>query len=115
MDSFEYQQSRDFLHDMVARDASAARIRIRTAQAEAFEKFDRRELAKMDDKALAVWQAMFDTDQPQWRLAEHEWQRRLTAEQIAATMRAARGQAWFGIAGLFIGALLTLLGALLSR
>jgi hypothetical protein len=30
-------------------------------------------------------------------------------------MRAARGQAWFGIAGLFIGALLTLLGQLLAR
>jgi hypothetical protein len=50
----------------------------------------------MDDKTLAEWQAGFEQTEAQWRLAEHEWQRRLTAAQISATMRAARGQAWFG-------------------
>jgi|ERR1035441_5893145 hypothetical protein len=79
------------------------------------EKLDRRELVKMSDVALAKWQSGFASDEAQWRLAEHEWQRRITAEQIAATMKAARGQAWFGIAGLFIGALLTLIGQLLAR
>ena len=58
---------------------------------------------------------MFDTDQPQWRLAEHEWQRRLSSEQISATMKAARGQAYIGLAGIFIGSILTLLVALLLR
>lgn len=87
----------------------------RMRHSEEFETFDRRELSKMDDKALAKWQSGYEEDEPQWRLAEHEWQRRITADQIAATMRAARGQAWFGIAGLFIGALLTLLGQLLAR
>lgn len=80
-----------------------------------FETFDRSELSRMDDRKLAEWQAGFEQIEAQWRLAEHEWQRRITAEQIAATMRAARGQAWFGIIGLFIGAALTLLGALLLR
>jgi hypothetical protein len=59
-------------------------------------KTDRIELAGMDDKTLAEWQAGFEQTEAQWRLAEHEWQRRLTAAQISATMRAARGQAWFG-------------------
>ncbi|MFA5192852.1 MAG: hypothetical protein WC740_19250 [Verrucomicrobiia bacterium] len=72
---------------------------------EDFKSLDRQELSKMDDKALAAWQSKFKPDEPQWRLAEHEWQRRLTAEQIAATMKAARWQAWFGIAAVVIGAL----------
>ena len=70
-----------------------------------FETFDRHSLSDMDDRALAAWQADFEQDEAQWRLAEHEWQRRLTAEQITATMQAARGQAWFGIAGVIIGVL----------
>ena len=74
-----------------------------------FKNFDRRELEKMDDKALSLWQSDFEQYEPQWRLAEHEWQRRLTAEQIMATMRAARGQAYIGLAGVIIGALLVLL------
>jgi hypothetical protein len=78
-----------------------------------FEKLNRREIANMDDNALAKWQSEFFTDEPQWRLAEHEWQRRISAEQIAATMKAARWQAYFGLAGVIIGALLAiLLGAL---
>jgi hypothetical protein len=90
-------------------------LRAREQHARDFNNFDRRELTKMDDVALAKWQSSFAVDEPQWRLAEHEWQRRITAEQISATMKAARGQAWFGIAGLFIGALLTLIGQLLAR
>src|SRR5208283_4575872 len=95
--------------DIFERQQAETLIRIRRTQAEAFESFDRRELSKMDDKALAVWQAMFAPDQPQWKLAEYEWQRRITAEQISATMRSARGQAYIGIAGVIIGALLALL------
>ncbi len=50
------------------------------------EKLDRRELTIMSDVALAKWQSGFATDEAQWRLAEYEWQRRITSEQIAATM-----------------------------
>jgi hypothetical protein len=76
-----------------------------------FKTLDRRELAKMDDKALAQWQSDYKSDEPQWRLAEYEWQRRITAEQINATMRSARWQAWFGVFAALIGGVL---GALLA-
>jgi len=79
------------------------------------DKLDRSELSKKSDVELAKWQAGFDTDEAQWRIAEHEWQRRLTAEQISATMRAARWQAWFGIAAAIIGVLLTLVVQSLTR
>lgn len=46
----------------------------RERRAEEFESFDRRELVSMDDKNLAAWQSRFQPDEPQWRLAEHEWQ-----------------------------------------
>lgn len=85
------------------------------ANKQKLKNLDRSELAQMDDKTLAEWQAEFEQTEAQWRLAEHEWQRRLTAAQISATMRAARGQAWFGIIGLFIGAALTMLLSLLLR
>jgi CO dehydrogenase/acetyl-CoA synthase gamma subunit (corrinoid Fe-S protein) len=87
----------------------------RAQHIEEFKKFDRRELIKMDDVALAKWQGSFALDEPQWRLAEHEWQRRIIAEQITAIVKAARWQAWFGIAAAVIGALLTLLVQALSR
>jgi hypothetical protein len=71
-----------------------------------FLALDRRELMSMDDKALADWQAKYPSDSAQFILAQYEWSRRLTAEQIRATMRSARWQAWFGIAATIIGALL---------
>jgi len=103
----------DGLHtmDLIERTEAAMAAGKRVKHKEQFEEFDRRELAAMDDKALAKWQSQFQTDEPQWRLAEHEWQRRLTAEQIRATLTSARWQAWFGIAAAVIGALL---GALLT-
>jgi hypothetical protein len=66
---------------------------------------DRRALSKMDDKALAIWQFEFEEDEPQWRIAEHEWQSRLITAQIRAATAGARGQAYFGIAGMVIGLL----------
>jgi hypothetical protein len=64
---------------------------------------DRRVLAKMPDKDLATWQAKFPSDSPQFILAQFEWQRRLTADQIK-TMRWA---ALIGLAGIILGVLLT--------
>jgi hypothetical protein len=87
----------------------------KATRAEEFKIFDRRELSGMDDKQLAEWQYRHEPDEPQWRLAEHEWQRRLTTEQIRATLSSARWQAWFGIAAAVIGGLLTLLIQFLAR
>lgn len=67
-----------------------------------FEAVDRASLSEMTDKALAEWQSGFDPDTPQSILAEHEWQRRLTAKQVGAM----RFAAWLSIAGVVIGAFL---------
>jgi len=39
-----------------------------------FKTFHPRQFAAMDDKALAEWQSRYEKDEPQWRLAEHEFQ-----------------------------------------
>jgi hypothetical protein len=83
----------------------------RERRADEFKAFDRRELLKMSDKELAEWQSRHESDEPQWRLAEHEWQRRLTEQTVRATISAARLQAYIGIAAALIGALA---GALLT-
>jgi hypothetical protein len=80
-----------------------------------FTDVDRRELARMADKELAAWQAGFPSDSPQFILAQYEWQRRLIADQIRATVFSARWQAWFGVFAAIIGALLTLLIEFLAR
>lgn len=64
---------------------------------------DRRELARMPDKDLAAWQAKFPSDSPQFILAQYEWHRRITADQIK-TMRWA---ALIGLGGIILGVLLT--------
>ena len=99
------------VNQMFAQDRAMARARRR----DEFKSFDRSKLSRMDDRALAEWQAGFEPSEAQWRLAEHEWQGRLIAQQIRATISSARWQAWFGIAAAVIGALLTLLVQFLAR
>jgi hypothetical protein len=86
---------------------------------EEFKSFDRRELFRMPDKMLAEWQSKHQTHEPQWRLAEHEWQRRLTAEQIRASLIVGKQSALFAviasIVGAVVGSVLTLLVQGLSR
>ena len=72
---------------------------------EEFAKLDRLDLFKWSEKDLAAWQSRHETDEPGWRLAECEWQRRTTKEVVSATLFAARWQAYFGIAGVVIGVL----------
>jgi hypothetical protein len=95
------------MRNMDARMAAMRRNRNR----EEFKTFDRVQLVKMDDKALAEWQSKYSEREPQWRLAEHEWQRRLLDQQLNATIKSARWQAWFGIMAAIIGAIL---GAILT-
>jgi hypothetical protein len=78
----------------------------RTEREKEFAELDRRMLAKMSDKDLAAWQAKHPEQSPQFILAQYEWNRRLTSDQIKAAVKAARWSAWFGIAGVIIGATL---------
>jgi hypothetical protein len=95
-------------------DASVART-----HREAFTSLDRRWLSEKDDLSLAKWQSDYKPDEPEWRLAEYEWQRRLTEQQIEATMKAARWKAWSAVAsaviGAILGAVLTLVGQRFQR
>jgi hypothetical protein len=96
-------KGRLLLHQLEKEELEASVIQ---KHREAFKSLDRRALSGMDDPTLAKWQSEYKQDEPEWRLAEHEWQRRLTAQQIKATMDAARWQAWFRILAVVIGALL---------
>lgn len=71
------------------------------------ESLDRRSLSAMTEKELALWQTGYPADSPQFVLAEHEWQRRLTAEQV----KAARFAAYMGLIGTVVGAVI---GALIT-
>ena len=68
-----------------------------------FKAVDRRALTKLPDKELAVWQSEYQSNSPQYILAEHEWQRRLMADQIKGN----RFAAYIGIIGTIIGAITT--------
>lgn len=89
------EQARAFLHGALERGA-------RIGREKEFRELDRRELAAMDDKQLAEWQSHYPRESAQYILAEHEWQRRLTAEQVRAT----RFAALVGILGVVVGALI---------
>ena len=67
-----------------------------------FEKIDRRKIAKWPDTELAKWQSKHPPESPQYILAEHEWQRRLIAEQIKST----RFAAYLSFAGVILGVLI---------
>jgi uncharacterized membrane protein YcjF (UPF0283 family) len=67
-----------------------------------FETVNRREVAAWPDEKLAAWQARFPCESPQFILAQYEWSRRLTADQI----KAARWAAWVGLGGVILGAVL---------
>ncbi len=75
----------------------------KSIRARDFKGIDRKAVAKFTDKELAIWQSEHPSDSPQFILAEHEWQRRLTVEQV----RGARFAAYIGILGTIIGASIT--------
>jgi ABC-type dipeptide/oligopeptide/nickel transport system permease subunit len=75
--------------------------------AEEFAKLDIVRVARFSDKELAAWQFEHQPGTPQYILADHEWQRRLTMQQVHAAYRTA----WIGVVGTLLG---TLLGATLG-
>ena len=71
--------------------------------AEEFRAFDHSTISKMSQKELAAWQSGYAAGSPQFILAEHEWLRRLTVEQV----KASRFAAFMGLLGAVVGAFLT--------
>ena len=87
------------------RDKQALGAKIR--QYEDLEKLNRKEVAAWSDIDLAGWQGQYPIGSPQHFLAEHEWQRRITAQQIRAGYRAAILSGIMGLAGVVLGWLLS--------
>ena len=89
--------------DMQSNLNRAARGLNKQRLAEEFKSINRRTISKYSDKELASWQSEYQPDSPQFILAEHEWQRRLMADQI----KGSRFAAYIGIIGTIIGAVTT--------
>lgn len=68
-----------------------------------FQTLDHSSIAKMTGNELASWQSKYEPGSPQFIFAEHEWQRRLTVEQV----KASRFAAFMGLLGAVVGALIT--------
>jgi hypothetical protein len=64
-----------------------------------FHESDPNVIATLTDKKLAEFQIRYPSESRQFIIAEYEWQRRLTAQQIKATYRTA----WIGIFGVILG------------
>ena len=67
-----------------------------------------RKLAAMTEDELALWQDKYPPDSPQHILVQHEWNRRLTAEQVKATRFSAIIALLATIIGTLLGAGLTI-------
>ena len=67
-----------------------------------------RKLSAMTEDELALWQDEYPADSPQYILVQHEWNRRLTAEQVKATRYSAIIALYATILGTLLGAALTI-------
>jgi hypothetical protein len=70
---------------------------------EEFESISVLFVASKTAKELALWQSKYPQDSPQHIIANHEWQRRLNAEQIKSN----RFSAYVGIVGVILGFILS--------
>ena len=88
------------LQQLEKEESEAAQVR---QHREDFKSLDRRKIARLEDKLLAEWQSGFKQDEPEWRIAEHEWQRRLTARQIRSAYIVAVVGIIGTLSGVFLG------------
>jgi hypothetical protein len=88
------------MHDPILEHVKAISAEMGRAKLrEEFKTIDRRLLSKMSDNELAIWQSQYPSDSPHFLLSEHEWQRRLTIEQV----KASRFAALIGLLGTVVG------------
>ncbi len=88
---------------VVAAESQLKEIESRKKRFEEFESISALFVASKTDKELALWQSKYPQDSPQHIIANHEWQRRLNAEQIKSN----RFSAYVGIAGVILGFILS--------
>jgi len=72
-----------------------------------FNELDVLQVAHFSDKQLAAWQFQQRPGTPHYIIADHEWQRRLTMQQVRSAYRTA----WIGVVGTLLG---TALGAVIG-
>jgi len=101
-DEYDKEQREELRRQVLRREAEVLQQKEKARFDEEFKKVNRRELAKWRDEELAAWQAGFPSDSAQFILAQFEWNRRLTADQV----KAAHWAAWIGLAGVILGAVL---------
>jgi len=88
-------------------DTLEGKVRESEASKKRFEEFkdiDTLFVGGLSDKELAAWQSKYPANSPQFILANHEWQRRLNAEQIKSNDKSAR----IGILGVILGAVIAI-------
>jgi len=88
---------------VIAAESQLREIESRKKRFEEFESISTLFVASKTDKELALWQSKYPQDSPQHIIANHEWQRRLNAEQIKSN----RFSAYIGIGGVVLGFLLS--------
>ena len=71
-------------------------------KAQGFKEGDPNVIANLTDRELADFQSKYSQGTRSFILAEYEWQRRLTAQQIRATSKSA----WLGLIGVILGGLI---------
>src|SRR5437899_11281636 len=70
-----------------------------------FDELDVVRVAHFSNKELAAWHFQQEPGTPQYIIADHEWQRRLTMQQVRTAYRTA----WIGVVGTLLG---TVIGAI---
>jgi hypothetical protein len=101
-DEYEKEQREEMRQRELRRETEVLQQKEKARCDVEFKKVNRRALANWPDEKLAAWQAGFPSDSPQFILAQFEWNRRLTADQV----KAAHWAAWIGLAGVIVGAVL---------
>jgi hypothetical protein len=89
----------DLVHRLQRYLEEAERLGTEKRLKEEFANLGSDQLAKLPDKDLAAWQAGYPPNSAQQILAQFEWNRRLTVQQVRST----RWAALIGLAGVVLG------------
>ena len=88
--------------DMEDRFTAAELLNKKNQAREAFSKTSRKAFSKLTDEELALTQSYFEVGDPQYIIAEHEWNVRILAREL----RSIRYGTWATLVGTFGGVIL---------